>query len=586
MSPVAFELTTTEGGPDPNSQTLALRNCGGGILHWEIAEACPWLEAAPASGESQGEIDEVTLRVDVTGLPAGQYHGTLEIRDPQAVNDPQRVSVILHVTGTLRVPEVYDTIQAAIDAAVDGDVVLVADGTYTGSRNRDLDFRGKAITVRSEHGPEMTVIDCERQGRGFCLQSGEGPDSVVDGFTIVDGRTSGYDDGGGIYCFASSPLITNCAILNCSADEGGGIYLREAGSPTISHCVIRNNSATGQYAAGGGICCQAEAASIIDCLICENYAGQSGGGGVFVYWGLQATLLNCTIAANITVGDYASGGGIRWQAANGTITNCAIYGNFAYHAGGGILCIGPCNPSITNCTIYGNTAGRGGGISSHSYAEPIVTNCVLWADEAFLGSGPEIELSYESWWQPALTVAYSDVAGGYEAASVEPGATLIWGPGNIDSDPLFLDPDDDPSAWEENDLRLFGLSPCIDAADTTAVPLDLLDLDGDGDTSERTPLDLGGEPRFVDDLRTPNRGVADPPDYPEVVDMGAFELQFCFADLDGDRRVGLSDLATLLARDCGNILPCDYEDGDLDGDGDVDLADLAALLAVYGTACD
>ena len=117
------------------------------------------------------------------------------------------------------------------------------------------------------------------------------------------------------------------------------------------------------------------------------------------------------------------------------------------------------------------------------------------------------------------------------------------------------------------------------------MPLDLLDLDGDGDTAERTPLDLGGEPRFMDDLRTPDTGVSDPPDYPEIVDMGAYELQFCFADLDGDRRVGLSDLATLLAFDCGNM-PCDYEDGDLDGDGDIDLSDLAALLAVYRTACD
>ena len=61
----------------------------------------------------------------------------------------------------LHVPGEYSTIQSAIDAAEDGDIVLVADGTYTGSGNRDISYKGKAITVMSENGPESTVIDCE-----------------------------------------------------------------------------------------------------------------------------------------------------------------------------------------------------------------------------------------------------------------------------------------------------------------------------------------------------------------------------------------------------------------------------------------
>ena len=55
----------------------------------------------------------------------------------------------------------YITIQEGIDAAVGGDEVVVADGTYTGDGNRDIDFMGKAITVKSENGAEDCIIDCE-----------------------------------------------------------------------------------------------------------------------------------------------------------------------------------------------------------------------------------------------------------------------------------------------------------------------------------------------------------------------------------------------------------------------------------------
>jgi hypothetical protein len=83
---------------------------------------------------------------------------------------------------TLHVPGDYATIQAAIDAAVDGDVVEIADGTYTGAGNKNLDFGGRAITVRSAAGdPTFCIIDCEDDGRGFYFHSDEGPDSIVSG---------------------------------------------------------------------------------------------------------------------------------------------------------------------------------------------------------------------------------------------------------------------------------------------------------------------------------------------------------------------------------------------------------------------
>ena len=102
---------------------------------------------------------------------------------------------------TLTVPDDYPTIQAAIDACVDGDKVVISDGVYTGDGNRDLSLGGKAITIHSENGPGNCIIDCQGSysysHRGFSFGSSEGADSVVSGLTITNGYAL---HGGGIYC--------------------------------------------------------------------------------------------------------------------------------------------------------------------------------------------------------------------------------------------------------------------------------------------------------------------------------------------------------------------------------------------------
>ena len=149
----------------------------------------------------------------------------------------------------LQVPSEYPTIQSAIDAAVDGDTVLVAEGTYTGDGNRDLDFGGKNLCVMSENGPARTIIDCEGDSldlhRGFNFHSGEDSTSVVQGFTITNGYVPG--NGGGIYCRNANPLILRNTIADNYASpgswlegKGGGIYCRSS-SPTIANNTIRRN---------------------------------------------------------------------------------------------------------------------------------------------------------------------------------------------------------------------------------------------------------------------------------------------------------------------------------------------------------
>lgn len=147
--------------------------------------------------------------------------------------------------GVLHVPDDYSVIQAGIDAAADGDTVLLADGIYTGDRNRDLDFHGKAILVTSENGPRATIIDSEGSyddfHRAFFFHSGEGESSVVKGLGIRGGFYY-YFPGGGIRCLGSSPTIVDCIFEDNIGDQGGGIYC-EGGAPVIVGNVFLDNLA-------------------------------------------------------------------------------------------------------------------------------------------------------------------------------------------------------------------------------------------------------------------------------------------------------------------------------------------------------
>jgi len=177
------------------------------------------------------------------------------------------------------------------------------------------------------------------------------------------------------------------------------------------------------------------------------------------------------------------------------------------------------------------------------------------------------------------TFSYSDVMG------------AAPGTGNIDADPLFVEaPDPGPDGeWgtaddDHGDLHLQAGSPCIDAAKNVNVPSDWFDLDGDGDTSERMPYDLDEHPRFVDDPNTPDTGVPYPPDYPQVVDMGAYEFQVPVpGDLDGDFDVDSDDFVLFAGCLTGpDILPsADCVVADLMLDNDVDVGDFAEFQSAF-----
>ena len=340
--PREIRIVAREGDSNMLTQYLTIWNDGSGVVNWTIDEDCDWLNIDPIIGSSSGQTDEVVLNIDVTGLSRGQYSCELTISAPNAINSITKVPVIMNIReilNHLHVPSEFPTIQEGIDAALDGETIIVAPGIYTGEGNRDIDFKGKTITVKSEGGSDTCIIDCqgskEEQHRGFYFHYGEDTNSVVQGFTITDGYMVQYplNYGGGIYCKDSNPHIENCVLTANRALFGGGIACVDSNA-VITNCIVRNNIASINPP----------------------------------YW---------------TGNDYGSGGGL---SVNGqpVIINCIISGNGSSSDGGGISCGG--NPAFINCTIYGNrnVHGIGGGISIGGRSGNKVTlkNCIVWGNSA------------------------------------------------------------------------------------------------------------------------------------------------------------------------------------------------------------
>lgn len=317
-------------------------------------------------------------------------------------------SLMAHAA-TIYVPDHYSTIQDAINGAANGDTIVVRPGTYT----ENIDFFGKAVTVKSELGPAVTAIDGNQVDSVVTASSGEQADSVLDGFTVTNGH--GYR-GGGIYCVSSSPsLVNNIVTGNSALTYCGGIYNDNA-SPLISGNVI-----TGNYA-------------------------EYSGGGIYCLGDSRPTIVGNVVSDNIAM---YRGGGIYCENSPAGVINNMIVNNWAGYYGGGIHFRDTATVTVTSNTVFGNYADYyGGGISCEN-SSPTIMNMILWDNVAGYGSGHE----YYFYSNANPTLTYSDVKGGAP------------GTGNIDADPLFVEPG-------TGDFHLTWGSPCIDVGSNITYPED------------------------------------------------------------------------------------------------------------------
>jgi len=500
-------------GLNPQSQTLRIVNPGFAVLLWQLTEDCPSLEVDADCGQSPGGTDSVDISVDISGLSSGRYDCKLIVTADDALNSPQAVNVTLYIRAGkyLHVPSQYLTIQSAINTSRDGDTIIIERGIYTGQGNRNIDFLGKAITVKSTepNDPNVvaaTIIDCEQESRAVNFNHSEGPDSVLSGLTIKNGSA---EYAGAFYIWDASPTIMHCVITGNSCIQsdkhGGAFYIRNS-SCIITDCEISNNKAT---STGGGIFCYNSSPVITNCRFFHCTA-RNGGGAISIWSQSNVVISKCIITNNRVT--FRSGGAINCRDSELSLSNCVIADNSANGDGGGLLLYGS-DSTITNCTITGNSGGWKGGAIFFSLGTANITNCIIrsntcsqapeiaiysWSgiivDRGPAYTNPEdhmsvFALSYNTLTMPMTGEDSVFVYGDPDFLSLQ------WGPGNIDSDPGFVSPGcwdpngtpDDPNDdfWVDGDYHLKSqggrwdpisqswvqdevTSPCIDAGDPSS----------------------------------------------------------------------------------------------------------------------
>ena len=333
----------------------------------------------------------------------------------------------------------FDNIQDAVDAASDGDEILVYPGTYTSAGTVVVQLANKSIVLASAGGAEVTLIDGQNVRRGLETW-GSGNTSQIAGFTFVNG----YDSvqAGGVFLGSGNQHLIDCRIVNCSAGSQGGGLGSQSSHAVIESCTFEDNTAPFGGAVDSSVSGGSSTMSFINCAFLDNQAEWEGGlpqgGAVYVqgnpnstsftgctfsgntaYYGgafsrdnptAYATITtftdcsfesnraylhggavsllncntafeNCAFANNDNMMDpeiEGWGGGMFCNDSSPSLVSCTFSGNGSSLVGGAMIAVGALSsPQIVGCTFEGNTAVWGGGLYCSFFASPSLTNCTI-----------------------------------------------------------------------------------------------------------------------------------------------------------------------------------------------------------------
>ena len=303
-------------------------------------------------------------------------------------------------------------------------------GTETSSHQRDPNSNETILSgdLKGDDGPDFTNND--ENCHHVVVARNTDPNTLLDGFTIMCGNASGPKqdrNGGGIYMLEGSPTLTDCVLKHNSAlHYGGGMRIRGNSHPRLISCTAMENLAgagggvamdssaafvgcrfignktVGRVVAGervveangGGVWNDLSSSTLVNCTFANNVAGRNsvGGGGMYNSRNARPALANCRFIEN----SANDGGGIaNDQSSEPTLINCTFIGNTAHNSGGGMYDHRCARAKLTNCRFIGNMAGHGGGVANDHQSMVTLYNCTFSGNQARNGGGVYIEDRWE-----------------------------------------------------------------------------------------------------------------------------------------------------------------------------------------------
>jgi len=430
----------------------ALLNAEDGDEVW-VAEGTYY----PDQGEGQTEDDRNASFVLVSGV--GVYGGFEGNETSQDEANPQENETIL--SGDIGLEDFSnDNSYHVVDARFENGSRFGAELEGFTISSGKADGEGSNANGAGMYGApgltsQVTFVDNESTGSGGALYFGGDVAIVSSTFKNNSGGQSFQIGGGAVAVTYGSPQIYGTFFQNNDSQRGGGVYNDGADVELVANAFI-GNEGSGVYSTGG--------APFIDGNAFLNNEGTKWGGGIYLEDSDGSVVANSLFSGNI-------------------VDNIDRYGGAGLHAERSDM-------SIINCTFSNNSTPGGLGGAIHSLDGTVtIFNSILWGNEAEFGS----EISSDD----GVYIANSIIQGSVPSTPTDGGE-------NLDTDPLFVDPDgsDDTAGTLDDNLRLQGNSPAINNGDNEA-----LDLDEDGDPTENLTYDFVGDDRIIN----------------STVDMGAYE---------------------------------------------------------------